>query len=236
MEGLKTKGISAFVIYDDVYTIDSKRTMKIADLIIERNLDIVYRCTTRSPDFIRNPKLLDKLRESGCLEICIGLESGNEDVLKLNDKRMSLDDNRNAIRLIKQAGMKCLTYMITGLPGCSESTERDSYRFIQETEPDEIASYLLAPFPSTPLWINREKYGLTIYDDEIIANDWDVAQCRGDNNKLPCYISYDKIGGLNRHEIKDIWLKYRVKYDEFLKSKGYLSIQKSEDKLLDIVK
>ena len=234
MEELKYNyGAEGLIIYDDVFSIDSRRAMKIADMMIERKLDLVYRCTTRGTDFTRHPDLADKLRESGCVEACIGLESADDDVLSVNDKGMTVEDNRRAIEAIKRSGMKCLTYMITGLPKCTRETEQKSLDFVMDNNVDECGWYLLAPFPSTPLWIDREKYGLEIFEDEIIRNNWDVAQCRADNNQLTCYVDYSKSGGMNRYEIKETWLAMREKLDEWHKRKDMHGIQ---DHFLEAVK
>jgi len=236
IKSLKKKGIDGFIIYDDVYSINAKRAIEIADLLISKELDVVYRCTTRATDFIRYPQLASKLKESGCVEICIGLESADDNILKLNDKGMTVDANRKGIKAIKDAGIKCLTYMITGLPGCTYETEQKSLEFVQETEADEVGWYMLAPFPSTPLWVFREKYGVEIFEDEIIANKWDVAQCRAKNEDLHCYIDYSKTGGLNRTQIKELWLDKRNQIDKWYKSRGQKTIQDSENKIMDSVK
>lgn len=229
MQHLKEEyGVEALFIYDDVFSIDAKRAMAIADLMIERGLDLQYRCTTRATDFVRHPGLLPKLRDSGCVEICLGTESGSDEVLKVNDKGMTVDTNYEAIMRIKNAGIKVLTYMITGLPGVSEESERLSYEFIRETRPDEIGHYLFAPFPSTPFWVNRQQYGAEIFEREIVENGWDIAQCAVDNEQVTCYLSYEKSGGLNRDEIKGLWLHYRQKYDAFMEEQGKVSIQQGE--------
>ena len=233
MKGLKEKfGVEAFIIYDDVYSIDAKRAMAISDLLIKEKLDVIYRGTTRATDFIRHPDLLPKLRDSGCVEICIGVESGDDRILKLNDKGMDVETNKRGIKAIKDAGIRCLTYMITGLPGSSYESEAKSWNFILETEPDEVGWYLLAPFPSTPLWVQRERFGVTIYDDEIIRNKWNVAQARADNENLKCYIDYSKNNGFNRYQIKDLWLSDRSKLDDYMKSRGKVGIQYAN--LLDL--
>jgi len=207
-------GIDSFIIYDDVFTIDTKRVVKIAELL--KGKGFTYRCTTRASDFKRCPELADKLAESGCIEVCIGTESGSNEILKLSDKGMTVEQNSEGIRKIKSAGMKVLTYMITGLPGCSRETEEQSLQFMLQHYVDNVSWYMLAPFPSTLLWINRDKYGCEIFEDEIIANNWDVAQCRADNEKLTCYIDYSKSGGLDRNQIKSLWLEMLIK----LKNRG----------------
>ena len=89
---------------------------------------------------------------------------------------------------------------------------------------------MLAPFPSTPLWVNRKRFGIEIFDNEIIANGWDVAQVQARNEDLTCYVDYSKAGGLNRHQIKELWLEYREKYDKLLKERGKHSIQQEVNK------
>lgn len=233
MKELRDKyGTEALVIYDDVFSIDAKRAERIAELMMQEGLVMPYRCTTRATDFVRRPKLADKLKASGCVEVCIGLESADDSVLKVNDKGMSVDANRQGLKIVKNSGMRCLTYMITGLPGCNHDTERRSLDFIKETEPDEVGWYLLAPFPSTPLWVNRDKYGLTIYEDEIIANDWDVAQCMADNDALTCYVDYSHSGGLSRHQIKGLWLDMREEVDAWQLSRGRKGIQDADANLM----
>ena len=237
MEMLKVKyDMGAFIIYDDVFSINPKRAIAIADLMKERGLDLIYRCTTRATDFIKYPELAKKLKDSGCLEICIGLESADDGVLKLNDKGMTVENNRRGIESIKEGEIKCLTYLITGLPGCSRETEEKSLEFIKEVQADETGWYLLAPFPSTPLWVHREKYGVEVFEDEIITHNWNVAQARAENEKLTCYVDYSKSGGLNRHEIKNLWLEMRDKLDLWQRSRGMHGIQYSDEKLMDTVK
>ena len=232
----KDYGVESFIIYDDVFSINVKRAIAIADLMIERQLPFTYRCTTRATDFIRSNELSKKLKDSGCVEVCIGTESGDDDILKTSDKGMSIENNAVGLKKVKDEGIRCLTYMITGLPGCSKESEQKSLDFILENEPDEVGWYLLAPFPSTPLWVYRDKFNLEIFEEEIIKNNWDVAQCKADNDSLTCYVDYSKGGGLNRYEIKDLWIKMRNQLDKRQKERGYSGIQESDIKVMDVVK
>ncbi len=208
-------GIGALIIYDDVYVINARRVMEVSRRMMHERLDLLYRATTRSDDILRYPDLLPLLRDSGCVELCLGVESGSDAILRTNDKGMTVAKNREAIRRIKAAGIRVLTYMITGLPGCSEATERESFQFLTDTEPAECGWYLLAPFPSTPLWVERTRYGLAIFEDEIRANQWDVAQCQADNGQLTCYVDYRASGGLDRDQLKALWLEMRQRWEQY---------------------
>lgn len=213
MAAIRAAGAEAVIIYDDVYIINARRVMDICRRQIDARLDLIYRATTRSDDVLRYPDLLPLLRDSGCVELCLGVESGSDAVLRRNDKGMTVDKNRRAIARIKEAGIRVLTYLIVGLPGCSEETERASLSFLAESDPDECGIYLLAPFPGTPLWVDRARFGATIFEDEIRANDWDVAQVQADVAALRCYVDYSAHGGLGREDIKALWLEIRAAWE-----------------------
>jgi len=225
-EQLKELGNNGLIIYDDVYSIDFRRAMKIADLMIERDLNMSYRATMRATDFVRKPELADKLRESGCIEACIGLESGSNSVLNVADKGMTVENNQLGVQIAKKAGLKVLTYMICGLPSSTPEDEKRGLDFVRENDIDEVGYYMLAPFPSTPLWTQRDKFHCTIYEDEIIKNEWDVAQATSNNDELTCYLSYENGFGMRRDEIKETWLEVKEGYEDLLKQKASLQGEK----------
>jgi len=203
MEFLRDKyEIEGLIIYDDVYTINPKRCIEIAEQMQKRNINMTYRATTRA-NLVVKAGLLDALKATGCVELCLGVESGSNTILKNNDKGMDRETNANAIRAIKAAGIKVLTYMIIGLPGETPETVQESRDFVEELDPDECSWYLLAPFPSTPLWLFRDKFDITIYEDEIIEHDWNVCQAQRNNEDI---IPYIRTAACSREELKSLWL------------------------------
>jgi radical SAM superfamily enzyme YgiQ (UPF0313 family) len=197
-------GTEALIIYDDVYVLDKERTKKIARLMIDNNLNLQYRATTRARDLIKDTDLLPLLKDSGCIELCLGTESGDNQVLKINDKGMNIETNLEAIKKIKNHGIKAFSYMITGLPGFSRESELKSLKFLKDSGVDEAGWYMLAPFPSTPIWLNRKEWGMRIFEDDIIADEWDITQAKADNKNVKCYFDYPH---MNREEIKNLWLE-----------------------------
>jgi len=205
-------GIEALIIYDDIFAIDNKRTKELARRMIDENVDMIYRATTRATDILRDPDMLPLLKDSGCIELCLGVESGDNRVLKTNDKGMSTGQNMIALSMIKHAGIRTLSYMITGLPGFSEHTEAKSLEFLKESGVEDAGWYLLAPFPSSDIWRNPKKYGINIFKNEIVNDKWDITQVRSNNENMKCYFEYE---GMPREKIKDIWLENINKWEEY---------------------
>ena len=78
-------GIREFRFGDEIFTLNHKWCTEICDRIIEAKLDISWTCDTR-PDRM-SAELAKKLAEAGCWAISIGIESGDNSVVKDNHKK-----------------------------------------------------------------------------------------------------------------------------------------------------
>jgi radical SAM superfamily enzyme YgiQ (UPF0313 family) len=66
-------GIKEFAVYDDVFTLNNKRAMAIAEGIIKKKLDIIWTCESRVN--LVDEELLRKMKQAGCYAIAYGIES-----------------------------------------------------------------------------------------------------------------------------------------------------------------
>lgn len=157
--------IGAFYIYDDTFTLDKKRVYDICFLLNHRLVGAKFRCTSRV-DCV-NKKLLKILKKAGCDEICYGVESGNNDILRKINKGFTKETVMKTVKETKKAGIRTKLYFMLGLPGETEKTMQETIDFSKELEPDEADFYILTPYPGSELWKNPAKYGLEFdYDPE----------------------------------------------------------------------
>jgi radical SAM superfamily enzyme YgiQ (UPF0313 family) len=105
----------------------------------------------------RDVELLKMLKQSGCRELLIGLESptapgldGLE--LKRNWKRRQVDDYRRAIDTIQSHGIAVNACFVLGLDGDGLEVFEAIERFVEETHPFDVQITALTPFPGTPLY------------------------------------------------------------------------------------
>jgi radical SAM superfamily enzyme YgiQ (UPF0313 family) len=117
-------GITDFDIIDDTFTIDRKRVLAIADLIIEKKLDITMDLSARVDTV--DQEILDRLAQAGCNRVRFGVESGNPGVLENLQKGITLDQVREAYRMAKKAGIVTFAYFMLGSPGETEKEVRES--------------------------------------------------------------------------------------------------------------
>lgn len=105
----------------------------------------------------RDPELLDMMRESGCAQVLIGLESpvpAGLDGLEINNnwKRKRYDEYRTAIDAIQSRGISVNGCFVIGLDGHTTDIFDDVITFVKESGLLEVQVTILTPFPGTPLY------------------------------------------------------------------------------------
>ena len=154
--------IKAFYIYDDTFTLDKKRAHDIC-FLLHWLPKTKFRCTSRV-DCV-DKSLLAALKKAGCDEICYGVESGNNDILRNINKGFTKETVIRTVKETKEAGIRTKLYFMLGLPGDTEKTMRETIEFSKELDPDEAGFYILTPYPGSELWDDPLKYGIEIEHD-----------------------------------------------------------------------
>ncbi len=101
-------------------------------------------------------ELLSLLRDSGCAEVLVGLESPEEAglaglELKRDWKRKRWPEYREAIRKIQSHGIRVNGCFVLGLDRHTPAIFEQVYDFAVDTELFDVQITLLTPFPGTPL-------------------------------------------------------------------------------------
>ena len=105
----------------------------------------------------RDPELLRLMKEAGCAQILIGLESPNAQGLngleqKANWKHRQADKYREAIATIQDAGITVNGCFVLGLDHTDTTSFEAVFEFVRETALYEVQITVMTPFPGTPLY------------------------------------------------------------------------------------
>jgi len=111
-------GIKEIQFEDDNLTYDRKRIEKILDALNKEKLDLIW----STPNGVRvdtlDTDLLKKIKQSGCRELVIGVESGDQKVLDtLIHKKIDLSLVEQIAKLCKDIDLKLSAFYVFGLPG-----------------------------------------------------------------------------------------------------------------------
>lgn len=156
-------GIRHFRFIDDIYTLDRKRVIEISKMVMP--LGISYIIITR-PDCL-DLELMKWLKDSGCTEIIMGIESGSEKILKAMNKKETLKDYINAVEMARNYGIKSKFLLLFGFPGEDNKTVIETVRLLEEARPDKVHLSTFIPLPGSDVWNHPEKYGISL-DHTII--------------------------------------------------------------------
>ncbi len=105
------------------------------------------------------------MRESGCVGVKLGFESGNQYVVdKIVNKHLDLDYGREVVHYLKQLGMSVHGTFTYGLPGETREQMLDTKRFIESLPFDTYQESGTAEIEGTPLHTLRSEGRLGAYE------------------------------------------------------------------------
>lgn len=164
LKWLKEKfGVQRILFFDDVLTLDMKRTTKLCQGMIDLGLNMEWVCCTRANNVTL--ELLKLMKQAGCKEIAFGIESGSDQVLEDTTKGVSKDQIRQAAKWCHEAGILFYGLAIIGLPGENEQSVQDTIDFINEIEPFYTQFGFCTPFPNTDTYDYFKNKGLLRTED-----------------------------------------------------------------------
>jgi radical SAM superfamily enzyme YgiQ (UPF0313 family) len=147
---VKELGIRSLIFYDDLFTLDPARAIQIARGMLERKLDLRWKCEGRVN--LVHEEALAWMKRAGCEMIAYGVETPNEQGLKFLHKGISAEQSAAAFARTRAAGIQTLAYFILGIPGETFADELQTIRFARAIGADYAQFALLSPFPGTPLY------------------------------------------------------------------------------------
>src|SRR5262249_49203531 len=102
----------------------------------------------------------DLMAEAGCLGVFLGIESGDQRILKNMNKFARTDRYRYGVEQLTNRGMISLASIVLGFPGENEESVRNTLNFINETRPTFYNVQLYFHDVLAPIEQQREKYGI----------------------------------------------------------------------------
>lgn len=140
-------------IADSAFSPSRKHLIAICDEIIDRGLDISFKCQTRVD--LAGIDILSKLKEAGCELIFYGIESGSQDILNRCGKNITLKQIREAVTNAASIGLTVRGSFILGLDGETKETVQQTISLAKELKSiglDQAQYHCLDLYPGTEYW------------------------------------------------------------------------------------
>jgi len=148
------KAIAEYVdevfFHTDLFTFRKAYVLELCDRIRTEKIDIHWICNSRVDTF--DMEMAEAMKAAGCWMVSFGVESGNQNILDLCGKRITLEQSRKAVRICRDAGLISIGHFVLGFPGETHETLGQTTRFSREIDPDFAEFYIATPFPGSRLF------------------------------------------------------------------------------------
>lgn len=181
---------------DDVFTLSRRRVIAICDEITRRRLRFAWECLGRVDSLDYETARL--MKQAGCFRIFFGIESGNDEILKLMNKQITTEQARSAVEAAHRAGLEVGAFFILFYPGETDDTVLDTLRFARSLPLDYVGLTMPYPLPGTALldrvgarharaW--RQQGGLLLH--HTLTFDADVSATKMRFALLACHLQFE---------------------------------------------
>jgi len=192
-------GITDIRISDDNIMASSERLREVCRLL--RNARVQWRASIRVSD--ATEEVYAKMKDSGCVEVSLGVESTDPQVLRVVRKGTTVEQAEQSVARAVAAGLHVRALMMMGTPGERRETLTLNKRFVEKF-PDIVASLaIFYPFPGTQIYMDPQKYGVVLQQ----GADPNICGFRP-HGEMP-EANIEIIGGLSKKQLTEQFLEMR---------------------------
>lgn len=156
-----TWDITHFMFYDDLLMASEARTIELCEAFVRDGPPgMTFICQGRLN--YATPEVLSVMRLAGCKYIYYGIESFNDDMLKVMKKALTTDTIRRGCENTRKAGIRFSPNIIFGNIGETREHLDNSVRFLLEWDDSTQLRAIkpVTPYPGSPLYDHAIAEGL----------------------------------------------------------------------------
>lgn len=151
---------------DDIFTVNEKRCIQLCEGMMRRGFKMKWNANTRADVSYETLKMM---KRAGCRALCVGFETGNQEILDAYGKRIKLEDFYTFARNAHKLGIHFHGAFIVGGPGENRQTMERTLKIACELQPDTAQFYPLMVYPGTVEYERMKEKGLLVTDK---YEDW----------------------------------------------------------------
>jgi len=159
--------VGGVIFDDDLFAGDVRRIEEFCDVLDQRGVDILWNCEIRAKD-IKAP-LLTKMKEAGCAEALVGVETGSDRLLADVMKGVKKDEIKQAFVTIHGLDMKGIAMLMVGMPGETVEDFKLTKRLLREIKADGFYFSMFLPSPGTEFFEIAKQHG---FKEPTTLDEW----------------------------------------------------------------
>jgi len=147
-------GYREIMFWDDNFCINEEWINRFCDLLDAEKLGIPW--TVEGHIRTIRPAMLERMAKSGCYNIFLGIESGNQKILDMIEKGYTVEQCWEVMKWIKEIGLESRAAFLLGFPTETPEMARETIEFACSLAPDFANFVPFHVWPGAPI----EKFAL----------------------------------------------------------------------------
>lgn len=153
MQQLKVMGIKEIKFFDDNLTLDKSRAKQLFQTMINHDFKFTWNTPNGIAAQTLDPEMIGLMKESGCYEITLAVESGDPDVLRnVLKKPTDLNQIEAITKIIKAHGIDTYGFFIIGFPQETKAQIFKTLNFMNKLALDRVSLFIANPLPGTQIF------------------------------------------------------------------------------------
>jgi anaerobic magnesium-protoporphyrin IX monomethyl ester cyclase len=172
IDELVRTGYNSIVFVDDNFLVQKNKIETVMDHIIKEGYELTLWIVNARVDSA-DRSLYAKLRKAGVEFITYGVESGDQEILDFYQKKITVDQIKNAIVLSNEAGFFTSANFIFGAPIEERKHIRNTIDLVKSLPFDNVIFRNLGYMAKSPLWEEAVREGKIKPEECIVPSDRD---------------------------------------------------------------
>ncbi len=149
LDSLKSR-YDAIIFHDDILPLNKEWLRGFAKQY-KADIGLPFVCNLRVE--LAQKDSLELLKDAGCIQVCLGVESGNDFIRKeIMHRNMSREQIIQAFHACRRLGIKTKSFNMVGLPFEDMGKVLETIKLNVEADPDIIQVSIFYPYPGTELF------------------------------------------------------------------------------------
>lgn len=165
---------------DDSFILNMDRAEKMLKEI--QKLKIFWRCYIRSDRVTK--ELLRLMKDAGCIEVGIGVESASQKILDIIRKGEKIEQHTQVVSWCKELGILVNVFLMIGLPGETYETVMETKRWFEKVLPDKFGFNIFYPYVGCE--VSRDPFS---FDLKVIPHSESDSWVKGRKGEYKALVS-----------------------------------------------
>jgi len=156
-------GVRELGLSDSTFNVNKKWVKEVCEALLDLNKpDLVWQCNIRA-DLIDQESLV-LMKKSGCTKVFVGVESGDDEMLKSMKKGTNCEMIRKCVNLLDKMGFQVFCGFLIGMPGETKASIQKTMALAKELRKHSCAFSIATPFPGSEFYEIAKQEGFVVED------------------------------------------------------------------------